>query len=90
MLYLHPESYRLRDEFQTFLAENLKHELAVEKTHVTHVNDGFNFLGFQVRRYVHGKDRPSRSLTARFVPVCSGAKAALARRVTKAHALSKE
>jgi RNA-directed DNA polymerase len=40
------EAYRLRDEVQTFLAEELKLELAVEKTHVTHVNDGFEFLGF--------------------------------------------
>jgi RNA-directed DNA polymerase len=52
------EAYRLRDEFQTFLAERLKLELAVEKTHVTHVNDGFDFLGFHVRRYISGHDRP--------------------------------
>jgi group II intron reverse transcriptase/maturase len=52
------EAYRLRDEFQTFLAEELKLELAVEKTHVTHVNDGFDFLGFHVQRYVSDHDRP--------------------------------
>ena len=52
------EAYRLREEFQAFLAEKLQLELAVEKTHVTHVNDGFNFLGFHVRRYVNGHDRP--------------------------------
>ena len=40
------EAYRLRDEFQTFLAQELKLELAVEKTHITHANDGFDFLGF--------------------------------------------
>jgi group II intron reverse transcriptase/maturase len=52
------EAYRLRDEFQTFLATELQLELAVEKTHVTHVNDGFDFLGFHVQRYVSGHDRP--------------------------------
>src|SRR6266702_6855689 len=36
------EAYRLRDEFQTFLSEELKLELSVEKTHITHVNDGFD------------------------------------------------
>jgi RNA-directed DNA polymerase len=52
------EAYRLRDEFQSFLMERLKLELAVEKTHVTHVNNGFEFLGFHVRRYISGHDRP--------------------------------
>jgi RNA-directed DNA polymerase len=52
------EAYRLRDEFQSFLAEELKLELSVEKTHVTHVNDGFDFLGFHIRRYVSQDDRP--------------------------------
>jgi RNA-directed DNA polymerase len=58
-----PEAYRLRDEFQAFLGSKLKLELAVEKTHVTHVNDGFDFLGFQVRRYVSGHDRPKLLVT---------------------------
>ena len=48
----------LRHEFQYFLKEELKLELAVEKTHVTHVNDGFDFLGFNIRRYISGNDRP--------------------------------
>jgi len=39
------EAYRLREEFQVFLKEELHLELSVEKTHVTHVNDGFDFLG---------------------------------------------
>jgi group II intron reverse transcriptase/maturase len=57
------EAYRLRDEFQTFLAEELKLELAVEKTHITHVNDGFEFLGFHVPRYLSGHDRPKLLVT---------------------------
>jgi RNA-directed DNA polymerase len=57
------EAYRLRGEFQQFLAEELKLELSVEKTHITHVNDGFDFLGFHVRRYVSGHDRPKMLVT---------------------------
>jgi RNA-directed DNA polymerase len=57
------EAYRLRDEFQTFLAEALKLELSVEKTQVTHVNEGFDFLGFHIRRYVSRADRPKVSVT---------------------------
>ncbi len=52
------EAYRLRQEFQAFLAEELKLTLAVEKTHVTHVNEGFDFLGFHIRRYVRPGSRP--------------------------------
>jgi len=52
------EAYRLREEVQAFLADELQLELAVEKTRITHVNEGFNFLGFHSRRYVSGHDRP--------------------------------
>jgi hypothetical protein len=57
------EAYRLRDEFQTFLLQELKLELNIEKTHVTHVNDGFDFLGFHVRRYVSAHDKPKLLVT---------------------------
>jgi group II intron reverse transcriptase/maturase len=57
------EAHRLRDEFQTFLATELKLELSVEKTHITHVNDGFDFLGFHIRRYVSKDDRPKLFVT---------------------------
>ena len=57
------EAYRLRDEFQTFLAQELQLELAVEKTHITHVNDGFDFLGYHVQCYVRGYDRPKLLVT---------------------------
>jgi RNA-directed DNA polymerase len=49
------EAQRLRDEFQGFLWNNLQLELSEEKTLVTHVEDGFDFLGFNVRRYVKPK-----------------------------------
>jgi len=52
------EAYRLRDEFEKFLKEKLHLELSVDKTHVTHVNNGFDFLGFNIRRYVRSNDKP--------------------------------
>jgi RNA-directed DNA polymerase len=51
------EAYRLREEFQTFLTEELKVELSVEKTHIPHVNNGFDCLGYHIRRYVSAHDR---------------------------------
>jgi RNA-directed DNA polymerase len=59
----HAEAHRLRDEAQAFLTEMLHLELSVEKTHVTHVNDGFDFLGFHIRRYVSKDDRPKLLVT---------------------------
>jgi group II intron reverse transcriptase/maturase len=43
---------RLRDQIRDFLAAHCGVELSLEKTRITHVRDGFNFLGFhlQVRR----------------------------------------
>lgn len=57
------EALQLRDEFQTFLKEELKLELNIEKTRVTHVNNGFDFLGFHVRRYVSSHDKPKLLVT---------------------------
>lgn len=57
------EALRLREEFQTFLLDELKLELNMEKTRVTHVNNGFDFLGFHVRRYVSGHDKPKLLVT---------------------------
>jgi len=34
-----------------WLRENVGVELSLEKTHITHINDGFDFLGFHVRKY---------------------------------------
>lgn len=41
----------IRDEAQAFLQDTLKLELSIEKTHVTHACDGFDFLGFHVQHY---------------------------------------
>jgi RNA-directed DNA polymerase len=39
---------RLRDKIRDFLQAACGLELSVEKTHVTHVRDGFDFLGFRL------------------------------------------
>jgi RNA-directed DNA polymerase len=43
-------------------------ELSEEKTHITHIDDGFDFLGFNVRKYM-GKllIKPSKSAIKRFL-----------------------
>ena len=47
----------LKEEAQTFFKEILKLDLNEEKTVITHIDDGFTFLGFDIRRYAgrHGK-----------------------------------
>jgi group II intron reverse transcriptase/maturase len=61
----------LKTEIGDFLREKLHLELALEKTLVTHVDEGFDFLGFHVRRYErNGKKAilatPSRKAQERF------------------------
>jgi group II intron reverse transcriptase/maturase len=40
----------LREELRNFLASELHLSLSMEKTKVTHLDDGFDFLGFSIRR----------------------------------------
>jgi group II intron reverse transcriptase/maturase len=44
----------MKQELRRFLSEELKLTLSDEKTKVTHINDGFRFLGFNVRRGMTG------------------------------------
>jgi RNA-directed DNA polymerase len=44
------QAEEMREEFYQFLKSKLRLELSKEKTKVTHVNDGFNFLGFRIYR----------------------------------------
>ena len=39
---------RLKDEIRDFLRENCGLELSAEKTRITHVRDGYDFLGFNI------------------------------------------
>ena len=40
----------IREEYQAFLEDTLKLTLNMDKTHITHVNDGFTFLGHRIIR----------------------------------------
>jgi len=42
----------MREELCSFLRTKLRLTLSMEKTRITHVNDGFNFLGFRIHRYM--------------------------------------
>ena len=56
----------LRDQVRPLVAHFLKErglELSHEKTRITHVEVGFDFLGFHIRRYVSGNDRPKILIT---------------------------
>jgi len=44
------QAMAIRDQCRNFLEGNLKLTLNMEKTHVTHVNDGFIFLGHRIIR----------------------------------------
>ena len=44
------EVRQIKEEVKTYLAEELHLELSEEKTKVTHVNEGFDFLGFHIQR----------------------------------------
>ncbi|MAX26614.1 MAG: group II intron reverse transcriptase/maturase [Phycisphaeraceae bacterium] len=50
----------LRDQIRDFLRHECGLELSAEKTHVTHVRDGFDFLSFHLNRTTgqRGKDVP--------------------------------
>jgi RNA-directed DNA polymerase len=57
------ESKQLAERIKVKVARHLKGkvglELSDEKTHITHISDGFNFLGFNFRKY--GSDKPEKS-----------------------------
>jgi 5-methylcytosine-specific restriction endonuclease McrA len=40
----------MRNEVRNFLSSTLRLTLSMEKTKITHLNDGFDFLGFEIRR----------------------------------------
>jgi RNA-directed DNA polymerase len=47
----------LKEEIREFLLDQCSLELSVEKTKVTHVRDGFEFLGFQLERGIGQKGK---------------------------------
>jgi len=54
----HTEAERLREEARQVLADKLQLELSVEKTQITHVTDGFDFLGFHLQWKLPKQDKP--------------------------------
>jgi RNA-directed DNA polymerase len=46
----HSEALAMKEELSQFLRTELKLTLSEEKTKVTHVNDGYRFLGFEIQR----------------------------------------
>lgn len=51
------EAETLKTEVGELLARKLKMTLSVEKTHITHIDDGFVFLGFHIQRRPFGDGR---------------------------------
>jgi RNA-directed DNA polymerase len=61
----------IKAQIGTMLANSLKMTLSAEKTHITHIDDGFVFLGFRIQRRRRGDGRrvvltfPSKEALAR-------------------------
>ena len=51
----------IRAQVGEMLAQQLKMTLSVEKTHITHIDDGFVFLGFRIQRRRRGRSRQGHS-----------------------------
>jgi RNA-directed DNA polymerase len=43
---------KLKAELSAFLSEHLGLQLSEEKTHITHITEGFDFLGFTMKRHI--------------------------------------
>jgi len=54
------EAEAMRGKLQKFLAEELKLTLSMEKTKITHIDDGFKFLGYNISRSVAGNGKKVR------------------------------
>jgi RNA-directed DNA polymerase len=52
------DAEQLREQVGELLAERLRMTLSVEKTLVTHIDDGFDFLGFHIQRKTGRSGRP--------------------------------
>ena len=47
------EAEFIKSKIASFLNERIGLELSSEKTSITHISDGFDFLGFNLRKYTH-------------------------------------
>lgn len=65
------DAEKLKDRIRQFLKDDLQLELSAEKTLVTHVDEGFDFLGFNIKRWKRQNIRkvlvkPSRKAIQKF------------------------
>jgi RNA-directed DNA polymerase len=56
------QALRMRQEIHDFLRDSLRLTLSMEKTKVVHLNDGFDFLGFHLRRSMGQKGMVTKVL----------------------------
>lgn len=56
------DAVAIRQEIHNFLRDSLRLTLSMEKTKVTHLNDGFDFLGFTLRRSMGAKKMGVKTL----------------------------
>jgi RNA-directed DNA polymerase len=56
------QALAMREELRMFLDASLRLSLSLEKTKVTHLKDGFDFLGFNLRRSLAGKGMRTKVL----------------------------
>jgi RNA-directed DNA polymerase len=47
----------VREDLSQFLKERLHRTVSKEKTNITHLNEGFTFLGFHIQRGLGGRGR---------------------------------
>jgi RNA-directed DNA polymerase len=56
------QAEELKEELYRFLSESLRLTLSREKTKITHLNDGFKFLGFWIQRKMGNKGMTTKVL----------------------------
>jgi hypothetical protein len=49
------QAQALKEQTAEFMREQMRLTLSPEKTHITHVDDGFDFLGFRIKRRPRGR-----------------------------------
>jgi RNA-directed DNA polymerase len=49
------QAQALKEQTAGFMREQMRLTLSPEKTHITHVDDGFDFLGFRIKRRPRGR-----------------------------------
>lgn len=53
----------IKEEIKRYLQKNIGLELSEEKTKITHINKGFNFLGFNIKKHKKYKNKPCEDIS---------------------------